>query len=114
MWHRNLGLGNLGGQMREHWCRMFMAMILAVMVSGCATLTIEPKGERKITSHPTYEKRQTFFLWGLVGDPWIDVSNVCGSSEVKQMQTQFTFVDEVLSFITLGIYAPRTAKIWCS
>ena len=100
--------------MRKCWCKLFVVAVMLVTVSGCATVTITQQGEQKIISHPTYEKSQAFFLWGLVGDKYIDVKEVCGTKEVKQMQTQFTFVDELLSFITLGIYAPRTARVWCN
>ena len=100
--------------MRERWLRLVMAVVIIGAIAGCATVTLTQQGERKISSHPTYEKRQNFFLWGLVGDKYIDTQEVCGPKEVKQMQTQFTFVDELLSFITLGVYAPRTARVWCN
>ena len=100
--------------MNKHWCRLFIALVITAAASGCATVTLTQQGERKISSHPTYEKSEAFFLWGLVGDKYIDVKEVCGTRDVKQMQTQFTFVDELLTFITLGIYAPRTARVWCN
>ncbi|MBI4598441.1 MAG: Bor family protein [Candidatus Omnitrophica bacterium] len=100
--------------LRDQRIRRTVAATLAcVVLSGCATVTLTQQGERTISSHPTYEKREAFFLWGLVGDHWIDVRKVCGTQNVQQMQTQFTFLDELFTFITLGIYAPRTAKVWC-
>ena len=90
-----------------------MTVTMAVTLVGCSTVTITQQGRRKLTSTPTYEKKQSFFLWGLAGERWIDTREVCGGNEPKQMQTQFTFVDGLLNFITLGIYAPRTAKVWC-
>jgi hypothetical protein len=29
------------------------------------------------------------------------------------MQSQQTFVDGLLGLVTLGIYSPQTAKVWC-
>ena len=92
-----------------------MVLIVAIMMSvGCATVTLTEQGTRKISSSPTYQKRQQFFFWGLAGEHSIDVKEVCGGRDAKQMQTQNTFVDGLLRVITLGIYAPRTAKIWCA
>lgn len=95
-------------------CRISLATVMAVVLLGCATVTIRNQGERKISSPPTYKKTQHFFLWGLVGERSIDVSEVCGDQGTEQMQTQMTFVNGLLRLITLGIYAPRTAKVWCS
>lgn len=100
--------------MKRQWSTLFMAVIVTGAISGCGTVTLTQQGERKISSHATYEKRQSFFFWGLVGNKYIDVKEICGTRDVKQMQTQFTFVDGLLSVITLGIYQPRTAKVWCS
>ena len=100
--------------MRGSRQKLFGAMAMAVLMAGCATVTLTQQGKRKLSSHPNYQKQQTFFLWGLVGEQYIDVRNVCGAAGVTQLQTQNTFVDGVLQFLTLGIYAPRTAKIWCN
>ena len=82
---------------------------------SCQTVTISPSGDtRSYSSTPTYSESQHFFLFGLVGNNIINVSSVCGDRSVLQMQTQSTFLDGFLGSITLGIYTPRTASIWCS
>ena len=101
----------MGGR-RHH---PLIAIVTAAAVTGCATVTINRQGDRKISSSPTYQASKAFFLWGLVPDDRsIDVAQICGGAEAKQMQTQFTFLDGLPNFITLGIYAPRTVKVWCS
>jgi hypothetical protein len=91
-----------------------VAVAMVAVVAGCSTVTINKQGDRKISSTPTYQDSKPFFLWGLVGDHTVDVSQVCTNGEATQMQTQHTFLDGLLGFVTLGIYAPRTAKVWCS
>ena len=88
-------------------------LLAAVIMSGCSTVTIHPQSMGKLSSPPTYEERKGYFLWGLAGEHRIDVQQVCGEKEPKQMQSQATFVDGLLGVITLGIYAPHTAKVWC-
>jgi hypothetical protein len=67
-----------------------------------------------MAGNPTFEQRQDFFLWGLVGESHIDTKTVCGGKRATQMQSQQTFVDGLLGLVTLGIYAPQSAKVWCS
>lgn len=86
----------------------------AIALAGCSTVTVNPAGTQKIASQPTYEEVKPFYMWGLVGEHTVDVTVVCGDKQVQQMQTQQTFVDGLLGGLTLGIYAPRTAKVWCA
>ena len=84
------------------------------MVS-CQTVTIKPDGgERRYSTIPTYEKSQSFFLGGLIGEGTVNVSNVCRGLKVMQMQTQATFLNQLVGVLTVGIFTPRTVKVWCS
>jgi hypothetical protein len=91
-----------------------MILLSALILSGCTTVTIRDRGTAKLASTPTYSSSQAFFFWGLGGTARVNVSNICSGKRPVQMQTQKTFVDGLLSFITLGIYSPRTASVWCS
>ena len=90
------------------------ALLLAIVVSGCATVTISPVDEPKLTSAPSYENSMDFFFWGLTPEAnEVNVDDICAGSGVRQMQAQTTFEDGLFSFITLGIFSPRTVKVWC-
>ncbi len=93
--------------------RTIMACGLAVALAGCATVTITPNGQSKLTTSPTYENKQAFFLVGLIGERHVDVQAICQGRGVRQMQTVDTFSDRLLGLVTLGIYTPRTARVWC-
>ncbi|MBC6414945.1 MAG: Bor family protein [Bdellovibrionales bacterium] len=92
------------------------------LLSSCQTVTIS-KGkrlgdgnwhqQRTISLKPDYEKSHSFFLGGLVGEGLVYTNRICPSKEIRQIQTQFTFLDRFLHVITLGIYSPRTSKVWC-
>lgn len=84
-----------------------------VYLSACASATIRPQGGEKIGGAPSYQESKSYFWWGLSGEHEINVAEVCKGKEVEQMQSQFTFLDGVKTFFTLGIYAPKTAKVWC-
>lgn len=87
--------------------------VLLVGLSACSTVTIKPEGPNKLANEPTYEDSKPFYLWGLAGEHRVDVLNICNNNEPLQMQSQQTFSDGLLTLITLGIYAPHTAKVWC-
>ncbi|MDB5105750.1 MAG: Bor family protein [Fibrobacteres bacterium] len=84
-----------------------------VYLSACASATIRPEGGEKVGGAPTYEESKSYFWWGLSGEHEINVVEVCKGKEVEQIQSQYTFLDGVKTFFTLGIYAPKTAKVWC-
>lgn len=92
--------------------KLFILGLVAWM-SGCSTVTIQPEGYRKLVSTPTFEESRPFYFWGLAGEQQVDVNKVCNDKSVKQMQSQQTFVDGLLTFVTLGIYAPHSVKVWC-
>ncbi|OFZ72682.1 MAG: hypothetical protein A3K03_06305 [Bdellovibrionales bacterium RIFOXYD1_FULL_44_7] len=96
----------------KRWIILIAAATL-VFAASCSTVTMTEKGAGKMTSSPTYESSKPYFFWGLVGEHHIDVKDVCENKSVKQIMVQDTFLDALLGGITLGIYRPRTAKIWC-
>jgi hypothetical protein len=94
--------------------RINLIMGIALLgLSACSTVTIAPQGEAKLASKPSYEESKPFYFWGLSGEHHINVLEVCNNKEPLQMQSQQTFSDGLFGLITLGIYAPHTAKVWC-
>jgi hypothetical protein len=89
------------------------AVLLLSFLTACSTVTIHPQQSTKLSSEPTYKDSKPFFLWGLVGEHRVDTAAICDGAEPKQMQSQQTFTDGLLGVITLGIYLPHTAKVWC-
>lgn len=94
----------------KKWISLTCAILL---FSGCAAVTITPHGQNKATAEPDYNKKQPLFLFGLVGEPHVDVKAICGERKVRQLQTKDEFSDRMIAIITLAIYTPRTAKVWC-
>ncbi len=88
-------------------------LLVASSVSACSSVTIRPKGGVKDTSPPSYIDSKPFYFWGLKGQHKVNVNEVCEGAEVSQMQTKVSISDFLYGGLTLGIYAPRTAKVWC-
>ena len=87
--------------------------MLTLITTGCYSVTSRPEGGFKVATKPDFEQRQDFYLWGLVGENHVDTKAVCGKNGATQMQSQMTFVDGLLGLVTLGIYAPQSARVWC-
>lgn len=88
-------------------------MTVTLILSGCAAVTITESGNSDFTYRPDYEQSKHFFLWGLVGEHHIDVTKICEQKKVIQMQSKFSAINVLYSGLTLGLYLPRTAKVWC-
>ena len=86
---------------------MLLATALALLITGCAqqTFTVQNKPaavapKETITHH--------FFVSGIGQKKTVDAAKICGGAEnVVKTETQQTFVNGLLGFITLGIYTPR-------
>ena len=53
-----------------------------------------------------------FFVSGIGQKKTVDAAKICGGAEnVVKTETQQTFVNGLLGFITLGIYTPLEARV---
>ena len=90
---------------------MSLATALALLITGCAqqTFTVQNKPaavalKETITHH--------FFVSGIGQKKTVDAAKICGGAEnVVKTETQQTFVNGLLGFITLGIYTPLEARV---
>ena len=91
-----------------------LSLLIFIFFTACQTVTIKPEGSQsRNDSKADYEKVHNFFLWGLVGEKYINVSTICPNREIKQIQTQSSFWNRVNYIVTLGIFSPKTARVWC-
>ncbi len=92
-----------------------LALIAALALASCQTVTIRPGGGPKLGSQPTWESKSAFFIDGLFpGVKVLDLGEICGKRQVEQIQARFGFTDVLLGGLTLGIYTPRTSRVWCA
>ena len=90
------------------------ATALALFITGCAqqTFTVQNKPAAvapKETITPSFLR---FWNWA---EETVDAAKICGGAEnVVKTETQQTFVNGLLGFITLGICYPLEARVYCS
>ena len=92
--------------------KMLLATALALLITGCAqqTFTVQNKpaavAPETITHH--------FFVSGIGQKKTVDAAKIVAAENVVKTETQQTFVNGLLGFITLGIYTPLEARVYCS
>ena len=94
--------------------KMLLATALALLITGCAqqTFTVQNKPaavapKETITHH--------FFVSGIGQKKTVDGAKfVKAAKMLLKTETQQTFVNGLLGFITLGIYTPLEARVYCS
>ena len=92
---------------------MLLATALALLITGCAqqTFTVQnkPAAVAPKKHHPS------FLRFVIEAKKTVDAAKICGGAEnVVKTETQQTFVNGLLGFITLGIYTPLEARVYCS
>ena len=94
--------------------KMLLATALALLITGCAqqTFTVQNKPAAVAPRKPS-PIISSFLEFGQ--KKTVDAAKICGSAEnVVKTETQQTFVNGLLGFITLGIYTPLEARVYCS
>lgn len=63
---------------------------------------------------PKYEGTLNYYVFGnFPHTKTLDVKEICGAKQFKQAYIDHSLGQAFISFFTLGIYTPRTAKVWC-
>ena len=92
--------------------KMLLATALALLITGCAQQTFTVQNKPAAVA-PKPSPIISSFLE--LGRKAVDAAKICGGAEnVVKTETQQTFVNGLLGFITLGIYTPLEARVYCS
>ena len=95
--------------------KMLLATALALLITGCAqqTFTVQNKlaavaPKETITHH--------FFVSGIQAEEKLSMQPkfVAAQKMLLKQKTQQQSVNGLLGFITLGIYTPLEARVYCS
>ena len=92
--------------------RLAVLALSVAVLSGCANSSFTVAGSG---SAPTQAKSQHFFVAGIGQKKNIDAAEVCGGIEkVEKVEVQQTFLNGLVSVLTLNIYTPRMARVYCN
>ena len=93
--------------------KLMMIAFVTVALSGCAQQTFRINSG--VAEKPTQETKQSFFINGIGQSKTIDAAQVCGGADkVIRTEVQESGTDVLLRVVTLGIYTPREARVYCA
>ena len=90
---------------------MFLLVAFSLAMSGCAQQSFVVSDSK---SEIKQIKTQHFFVNGLAQEMQVNAAEVFGGAEnVAKIEVQETFTNGLLNVVTLGIYTPREARVYC-
>ncbi|MDG4952156.1 Bor family protein [Actinobacillus equuli subsp. equuli] len=94
--------------------KLLAISVLMALVTGCSTQTAHIAGKVTDNIKPTTSVNQHFFVFGIGQQETLNVREICGSADkVNQVETVFSGTNVLVSVLTIGIYMPRTANVYC-
>lgn len=99
--------------MKGRYLKQLLIVVLATALSACSSVTLRTDSAEKTKNTPDFQQSYDYWWWGLKGKHSINVREACQGRKVKQMQSVTTLPNLFVSIFTLGIYQPRTARVWC-
>lgn len=87
-----------------------LALTVALVLSGCYKTTVRT-GIQPGPVSMTHSKAT--WINGLVPAAPVDAEEDCGDAGVAIVQTEHSFLNQLLGALTLGIYTPVTVRLIC-
>lgn len=92
---------------------LLIALIATAALAGCANQRFTVAGNGA-GGAPRMEDSQAFFVSGIGQKSQVDAGKVCGGADkVDTVDVERTGLDVILGVVTLGIYTPATARVYC-
>jgi Bor protein len=87
----------------------------ALVLTGCANATFNFTDKSPTEADkPKMEQRQANFFSGFGQKHNIDPVKVCGGlDKVASVDVNQSFTDALIATVTLGIYTPLSARVYC-
>ena len=87
-----------------------IVLVLAFVLAGCYKTTVRTGIQPGPVN--TSQSKATW-INGLVPASDVEAADDCGDSGVAVVQTELSFVNQLIGLLTLGIYTPVTVRLVC-
>ena len=91
--------------------KITLATALALLITGCAQQTFTVQNKPTLGNWPVTAVFLRFCDWA---EEKHDAAKICSGAENVVKASNKHFVNGLLGFITLGIYTPLEARVYCS
>ena len=91
--------------------KMLLATVLALLITGCASIMLTAQNKPAAVA-PKETITHHFFVSGIGQKKTVDAAKICGGAEnVVKTETQQTFVNGLLGFITSLVFILRWKRV---
>ena len=91
--------------------RCILASVLMIVCAGCYHATVETGATP--STEVVEKKFASSWVYGLVPPSTVSTAERCPNGAAK-VETQHSFVNQLVGFLTLGIYTPMEIKVTCA
>jgi hypothetical protein len=93
--------------------KKFLILGTLFLLSSCATQTFHLNMDQQ-GSVPTKEVMQPFFVGGIGQEQEINAAQICGGAKnVVKVDTYISVIDGLLGGLSMGIFTPHQARVYC-
>ncbi|MDE0119932.1 MAG: hypothetical protein OXM55_08010 [Bdellovibrionales bacterium] len=89
---------------------IILLTIICINLS-CASISMELEPNSKKSTSFNHYSHYVFF--GLIGNDSLNIKQACMEGTPVHIQNYFTFEDFLFAISTIGLYSPKSTKIWC-
>jgi hypothetical protein len=90
---------------------LVIATMAAALCTGCYHATVETGAAP--STEVIHQAWASGWVYGLVPPKTVEAESRC-SNGVSRVETQHSFLNELVAFLTLGIYTPMEIKVTCA
>ena len=92
---------------------LLVLCLFCLFAAGCVSAKVSLNSKFNVDEPPAYTDYVDYYFWGLAGDPALNLQKICYDQKAYGVQRVNTWEDGIITFFTLGIYAPATVRVWC-
>ena len=87
--------------------------VTAVLMTGCYHATVDT-GLTPAPEESTQRVWANSWIAGLIAPPALDATRMCEGRKAARVETQHTFLNQLVAALTGGIYTPMTIEVTCA
>ena len=91
--------------------KVFILTSIFLFLLSCVSVDIEL--EPNVENATSFVHYSHYGLFGLIGYDTLDIKQSCIGSEPIKIRNYFSFEDFIFTITSIGLYTPKSTKVWC-
>lgn len=86
---------------------------MSLTLISCSSVTIDLRGHDRPLGPPSFVDFRNYYFFGLFNRAHVSVGKACLDQVPVRLKSYASTEDILFSLFSLGLYTPRTVKVWC-